>query len=122
MKNLLLGLCLTLASCVGTSTGYSRANVAPAAEIVLERHDAYVQSDLQLDPTAQLGYLTESQVARSILAQDPVPALPFRNAMLPVIERQDEYLDADTRLTAPQRVTRKRTSELLRRLLDSNNK
>lgn len=119
MKNLLLGLCLTVASCVGTSTGYERSNIKDAVEIVVERHDAYVASDAALSQDQRDSYFAESDKLIELLGSDPVPAKPMRDALPPVLDRHDAYINADATLTAPQQVQRLRTSTLLRRLIES---
>lgn len=122
MKNLILGLCLALASCgaLGTSTGYSRDNIQGSVQIVVERHDSYVAADEALTPEQRSAYLAESFDVTSMLQYDPIPAAPMRKVLAPVLARHDAYISADTGLTAPQQVQRLRTSQLLSRLLETN--
>jgi hypothetical protein len=120
MKKLLCGLAvavLTFASCVGTSTGYSRDNVRPAIQIVTARHDAYVEADATLTPDQVIAYEHESFKAAALLAYDTIPVEAFAAAMPPVLDRVDTYIRNDASLTAPQQAQRLRTSQLLRDLM-----
>lgn len=124
MKKLLCALALTVAaSCgaLGTSTGYDRDNIRTSVEIVVNRHDAYVANDPNLTTEQQVAYEHESFVVLSLLQFDPVPAVEFNAALPPVLDRTDAYINADTALTAPERVQQLRTSELLRKLIEPKN-
>jgi len=121
MKTFLASILLVLtASCgiLGTSTGLSQQNVAPAATIVCNRHDSYVNSDAGLNVQSAQEFLSQSAAVRGLLANDPIPVAPLRAALTPVLDRYDAYVQADASLTAPQQVTRLRSSELLRSLIE----
>lgn len=118
MKNLLLGLVLLLGvSCVGPSTSYRSANVAPSVNLVVARHNSYVEADDKLDSTQKSNYFGEAGSLTSLVQNELIPADLFRATVTPVLDRYDGYVVADASLSVPQRVTRLRTSELIRKLL-----
>lgn len=125
MKKILMSFGLAAAltafagcSLLGTSTGYSRDNILDAVNIVVDRHDQYVNADTNLDTAQRAEALAESAAVTVLMRSDPVPKAQLDAVLPPVLDRTDQYVSSDTTLTAPQQTTRFRTTALLRLLTE----
>lgn len=113
---------LALVACVYTCTGCSSkvqtSGIRDVTQRVLERHDAYVVADDGLDSSTRAPALGQSSQVRAALEADEVAAKEIEPALLPVLDRHDRYIDADGSLEGVEKRTAKRSSRILRSVLD----
>jgi hypothetical protein len=111
---LLLGSCLTAPEAITLETdGALRRQV----ERLVDRHDGYVLSDLEISLEVQRAALGESAALEALVALPQVSRGALGVALQPVADRHDAYVRADTRLDADlEAATYLATSAQLRRL------
>lgn len=123
MKNLLIALSLTvLAACVSTpiDTVAVGSDTPMSRQIgrVLERHDAYVKADIELESAAAFeGALAESDSVRTLILLPEVRRDMLGSALAPVMDRHDGYVQKDPALEDIERDSYLASTAQLRQLL-----
>jgi hypothetical protein len=84
---------------------------------VLNRHDAYVAADADLDEGQVALFMGQSGVARALSLLPEVGRGPLRVALEPIEGRHDAYVRADPGLDDDERATYLASTEQLGRLL-----
>lgn len=121
MKYLSSLLLVAVAACaaLGPASMVPVEQAGDATELVCDEHDAYVLADEALSDDSEAAFLAESALLRGMV-QGPAEFVDpdaYEAAFEPVAGRYDAYVDSDPSLLPQQKVSYKRTTELLRNLI-----
>lgn len=69
--------------------------VVETCRVVVDRHDAYVVADPNLDPEEKGMFLADSNAVKAILAESEVVVADLETEMEWIMARHDDYVKAD---------------------------
>lgn len=116
-------VCLTVlsssAGCKYIQRGVARTSeVIPAAEIVVERVNRYIDADPALSESRKLGLKAQGEALLVLLnSQELVELDRLESQQLIVIGRHDQYVRDDESLSEKQKRRYLRTTDIMRRLV-----
>ena len=109
---LVVALAFAVGCCI-TRTTVNTSEIIDAVEIIVERHDAYVNADPDLYEADKAGYLNESTALIILISNaDTVDRVTIEPAAAVVCARHDEYVAKD-QISETQRRRWLRTTQIL---------
>lgn len=110
-------LCLSLAGCQILSTEVSTDSIFVTTDCVVARHNSYVGNDTTLDDTDRDLFITDGhQLMRMLTELESIPRETLFPLLIPICDRHDIYVKADT-LSDLERRIYLRSTEFLRGIL-----
>jgi len=91
-------LVASLGGCLAPRDQVEVENIAGTTRRVVERHDAYVRGDVNLDAAARELALGQSAAVLGLLELEKLPRTLLERDLPPVLSRHDAYVRADVQL------------------------